>query len=94
MEIFYQPAKCQILILNAKVPIGQWQCLNTKTKSKLGFYVPFDSQGHIRTGSKYCRLWESKIHRGDCLWLDAKLASHKATVYLGNTACVKYGSLA
>ena len=28
-------------------------------KSKLGFYVPFNSQGHIGTGPQNCHLWDS-----------------------------------
>ena len=28
-------------------------------RSKLGFYIPFNSQGHIGTGSKHCHLWDS-----------------------------------
>ena len=27
------------------------------TKSKLVFYVPFNSQGHIGTGPRLCQLW-------------------------------------
>ena len=33
------------------------------TKSKLGFYVPFNSQGHIGTGPQNCHLWDSNPHR-------------------------------
>ena len=28
-------------------------------KSKLGFNVPFNSQGHIGTGPQHCHLWDS-----------------------------------
>ena len=28
-------------------------------RSKLGFYVPFNSQGHIGTGPQNCHLWDS-----------------------------------
>ena len=35
--------------------------------SKLGFYIPFKSKGHIGTGPKQCHLWELNTHRGDCL---------------------------
>ena len=31
------------------------------------------------TGVQRCHLWESNPHRGDCLWLNAKLANHWAT---------------
>ena len=33
------------------------------TKSKLGFYVPFNSQGHIGTGPQNCHLWDSNPQR-------------------------------
>ena len=32
---------------------------NNITKSKLGFYVSFNSQGHIGTGPQLCHLWDS-----------------------------------
>ena len=32
-------------------------------KSKLGFYVPFNSQGHIGTGPQNCHLWDSNPQR-------------------------------
>ena len=35
----------------------------TKSKSKLGFYVPFNSQGHIGTGPQNCHLWDSNPQR-------------------------------
>ena len=28
-------------------------------RSKLGFYIPFNSQGHIGTGPQNCHLWDS-----------------------------------
>ena len=34
-----------------------------KSKSKLGFYVPFNSQGHIGTGPQNCHLWDSNPQR-------------------------------
>ena len=34
-------------------------------RSKLGFYIPSNSQGHIGTGSQHCHLWESNPHRSD-----------------------------
>ena len=30
--------------------------IDDSTKSKLGFYVPFNSQGHIGTGPQNCHL--------------------------------------
>ena len=33
------------------------------TKSKLGFYIPFNSQGHIGTGPQNCHLWDSNPQR-------------------------------
>ena len=46
------------------------------SKSKIqGFFVPFNSQGHIATGPQHCHLWESNPHKGDCLWLDSKPAN-------------------
>ena len=32
-------------------------------KSKLGFNVPFNSQGHIGTGPQHCHLWDSNPQR-------------------------------
>ena len=36
------------------------------TKSKLVFYVLFNSQGHIVTGPRYCHLWELNPYR---IWM-------------------------
>ena len=36
---------------------------DTRSKSKLGFYVPFNSQGHIGTGPQNCHLWDSNPQR-------------------------------
>ena len=36
-------------------------------RSKSGFYIQFNSQGHIVTGPQHCHLWEWKPHRGDSL---------------------------
>ena len=47
--------------------------------SKLVFYVPFNSQGHIGAWPQHWHLWESNLHTGDSLDLDAKLANHYAT---------------
>ena len=35
----------------------------TTTTTKLGFYVPFNSQGHIGTGPQNCHLWDSNPQR-------------------------------
>ena len=35
----------------------------SKSKSKLGFNVPFNSQGHIGTGPQHCHLWDSNPQR-------------------------------
>ena len=32
-------------------------------RSKLGFYVPFNSQSHIGTGPQNCHLWDSNPQR-------------------------------
>ena len=37
--------------------------MRSKSKSKLGFNVPFNSQGHIGTGSQHCHLWDSNPQR-------------------------------
>ena len=34
-----------------------------RSKLKLGFYVPFNSQGHIGTGPQNCHLWDSNPQR-------------------------------
>ena len=34
------------------------------TKLKLGFYVPFNSQGHIGTSPRHFHLWDSNPQRG------------------------------
>ena len=36
-------------------------------RSKLGFYVSFNFQGHIGRGSWHCHLWGSNSHREDSL---------------------------
>ena len=41
----------------------QGSCITTTLKSKLGFYVPFNSQGHIGTGPQNCHLWDSNPQR-------------------------------
>ena len=38
-------------------------CTTTGQRSKLGFYVPFNSQGHIGTGPQNCHLWDSNPQR-------------------------------
>ena len=43
-------------------------------RSKLHFYVRFNSQVYTGTGPQYCHLWKSNWHRGDSLWLDGKPA--------------------
>ena len=43
------------LLKEAELKIGQ--------RSKLGFYVPFNSQGHIGTGPQNCHLWDSNPQR-------------------------------
>ena len=40
---------------------------NITSWSKLGFYILFNSQGHIGTGSQHCHLWDSNPHRVDSL---------------------------
>ena len=42
-------------LLQMDTPLGQ--------RSKLGFYVPFNSQGHIGTGPQNCHLWDSNPQR-------------------------------
>ena len=32
-------------------------------RPKLGFNVPFNSQGHIGTGPQHCHLWDSNPQR-------------------------------
>ena len=33
--------------------------------SKFKVYIPFNSQGRIRTGPQHCHLWELNPHSGD-----------------------------
>ena len=33
------------------------------SKSKLGLYVPFNSQSHIGTSPQHCHLWDSNPQR-------------------------------
>ena len=45
-------------------PRGKSQSgVNFDQRSKLGFYVPFNSQGHIGTGPQNCHLWDSNPQR-------------------------------
>ena len=45
-------------------PTLQWLTFPLlKSTSKLGFYVPFNSQGHIGTGPQHCHLWDSDPQR-------------------------------
>ena len=36
---------------------------SSKQRSKLGFYVPFNSQGLFGTGPQNCHLWDSNPQR-------------------------------
>ena len=45
--------------------LSQWH--TACKRSKLGFYIPFSSQGHIGTGLQHYYLFELNPHRGDCL---------------------------
>ena len=50
-------------------------------RSMIGLYVMFNNQGQYysldRTSAlQHCHLWELNPHRGDSLFLDAKLANH------------------
>ena len=38
------------------------------------FFIPFNSQGHIGTGHQHYTCG-TQTHRGDCLWLAAKLTN-------------------
>ena len=53
----------------------KWSCsflnFNIDTKSKLRFCIQFKNQDHIVTSLQQCHLWESNLHAGDSLWLDA-----------------------
>ena len=49
---------------------------NKTLKSKLGFYVPFNSQGHIDSSLQHCQLWEVNPQRGHCLRLHAEYGNH------------------
>ena len=40
--------------------------MSAGVKSKLGFDVLFNSQGHIVTGPQHCHLLGSNPHRGEC----------------------------
>ena len=68
------------------------------TKSKLGFYVPFNSQGHIGTGPQHLPLvGVEPTHRGDSLWLDAKLANplcHRGPIWWRLQGSPVFNSLA
>ena len=49
----------------------QFKCLY-ELLTWFGFYIPFNSLGHIRTGPQHYHLWGSNPHRGDYLRLVAK----------------------
>ena len=76
--------RCQMTLIISRTSVSQtWVQKETNErvtvwgneKSQPGFHIPFNSQGHIGTGPQHCHLWESNPHRGDSLWLDAKLAN-------------------
>ena len=50
-------------LLSTGRPISSFTLLWAKVGPKLGFYVPFNSQGHIGTGPQNCHLWDSNPQR-------------------------------
>ena len=61
LTIFEEFYLCSGLKLNFDKTFAVW--LGSKSKSKLGFNVPFNSQGHIGTGPQHCHLWDSNPQR-------------------------------
>ena len=62
MNDFYilQPASqlpVHITVKEFKILETNLKYENIITKSKLGFYILFNSQGHIGTGPQKCHLW-------------------------------------
>ena len=50
--------------LSSLLVIYSQSCVTSRwSKSKLGFNVPFNSQGHIGTGPQHCHLWDSNPQR-------------------------------
>ena len=78
------PTKLNSLVWNSWV-FQLKRDISTSWGSKLVFYIPFNSQGHIGAGLQPCHLWQINPHRGDILWLDTKLANHLPTVDLKST---------
>ena len=64
--IIYKLTKCRVITVVLQTVII-WQVVTNEQQSKLEFYVPFNSQGHIGTGPQHCHLWESNPPRGDSL---------------------------
>ena len=58
-----ETGKSYTIISNTGMSCRQLQCPTYWSKSKLGFYVPFNSRGHIERGPQHCHLWGSKPQR-------------------------------
>ena len=54
MMVMYVPVKFELDWSNR---------FRVSQRSKLRFYVPFNSQGHIGTGPQNCHLWDSNPQR-------------------------------
>ena len=49
---------------HGKRDLNQMRSLRLPSEDpKLGFNVPFNSQGHIGTGPQHCHLWDSNSQR-------------------------------
>ena len=58
------PLKVGVAGQNNKTTCTDFDTQSAKgQRSKLGFYVPFNSQGHIGTGPQNCHLWDSNPQR-------------------------------
>ena len=57
---FFKVRQCAY---NTRLSQSDGIILHVPQRSKLGFYVPFNSQGHIGTGPQNCHLWDSNPQR-------------------------------
>ena len=86
--------KCYATILSIKkillnihtVPSGGINMYWNFDSVKVGFYVPFNSQGHIGTRPQHCHLWGTQIH--EFYFMILSILSPTWTSYVGS-ACLE-----
>ena len=58
------PSQASTVVATRKERPSRPTSSSSVTKLKLGFYVPFNSQGHIGTSLRHFHLWDSNPQRG------------------------------